>query len=635
MGRYAQMIRGAGAANDLPDWFKLLALLFLIPYNKHICQKFFIGGKRMNLRWSLDALYPSFDSEQWKKDWEAFSQGIQQLQNWTKENLSGTENAAGKMETYINTLTSTYQVFSRLMAFAELTASTDAKNEKALQMIDRLQEKSVELVEPGVLFQKWLGKLANLDEIIASSSLLEEHRFYLTEIAEKSKYLLSEKEEIIYAKMRNTGSNAWSKLQELLTSTLLVDITVNGEEKQLPLSVVRNMAYDKDPVLRKTAYEAELKAYRKIEESSAACLNGIKGEVITISKLRGFASPLQKTLLDSRMDEETLEAMLTAIRESLPVFHKYYRKKAELLGHKNGLPFYDLFAPMGEANMHFTYQEARDFIVKHFGSFSERLAKYAEKAFDNQWIDAEPREGKRGGAFCHNLHVIKQSRILANFTGSYNDVSTLAHELGHGYHGECLVDEAFLNSDYPMPIAETASILCETIIANAALETAGEEEAFAILENDISGAGQVIVDIYSRYLFETEVFRRREQGSLSVNELKEIMIHAQKEAYGDGLDHDFLHPYMWACKPHYYYADYNFYNFPYAFGLLFAKGLYAEYLNRGSEFVEQYDQLLSVTGKMSIADVARIMGVDVRSVDFWRSSLQLIANDIERFISLK
>lgn len=589
----------------------------------------------MNMRWNLDVLYTSFDSPACKQDWDALCRETEEVKKWAAQQLNGHDDAVAKMEAYITKMTSILQIQSRLYSYAELTASVDAKNEKALQLVERIQNQSVELVEPSVQFQKWLGEIADLDALIRQSELLETHRYMLTELAEKSRYMLSEKEEIILAKMKNTGSHAWTKLQEMLTSTLLVDVTVEGKPQQLPLPVVRNLAYEKDAALRKHAYEAELAAYKKIEESSAACLNGIKGEVITIVKLRGYESALDKTLKDSRMDKETLDAMLTAIRESLPVFHKYYRKKAELLGHASGrLPFYDLFAPVGEADMRFTYQEARDFIVQHFASFSDKLSQYAARAFDNQWIDAETREGKRGGAFCANLHVVGESRIMANFTGSYNDVSTLAHELGHGYHGECLVKEAFYNSDYPMPIAETASILCETIIANAALQKATLEEAFAILENDISGAGQVIVDIYSRFLFESALFARRENGSLSVNELKELMLQAQKDAYGDALDHDVLHPYMWVCKPHYYSADFNYYNFPYAFGLLFAKGLYAVYLERGEAFVEQYDQLLSVTGKMSIADVAAIMDVDVRSVDFWRNSLSLIESDIEKFVEL-
>jgi len=213
-------------------------------------------------------------------------------------------------------------------------------------------------------------------------------------------------------------------------------------------------------------------------------------------------------------------------------------------------------------------------------------------------------------------------------------MTTLAHELGHGYHGACLMKEEYLNSDYPMPIAETASIFCETIVKEAALKTANKEEAFSMLENDISDSAQVIVDIYSRFIFESEVFKRRESGSLSVNELKEIMLDAQKEAYGNGLDPDFLHPYMWLCKPHYYSADYNFYNFPYAFGLLFSKGLYAEYLKKGKEFTAEYDRMLSVTGKMSIEDVVKVMNIDVHDPGFWRSSLELIEKDIDRFIKL-
>jgi pepF/M3 family oligoendopeptidase len=420
----------------------------------------------------------------------------------------------------------------------------------------------------------------------------------------------------------------------MLTSTLLVEINIQGEEKRLPLPVVRNMAYSKDAETRRTAYEAELKSYEKIEESSAACLNGIKGEVITVSKLRGYKSPLDQTLEKSRLDRATLEAMLTAMRESLPSFRKFYLKKAEKLGHKNGIPFYDLFAPTGEGDMRFTYEEASKFVVNNFRTFSDKLADFAYNAFQKRWIDAEPREGKRGGAFCSNIHPIGESRILSNFTGSFSYVATLAHELGHGYHGSCLMDEGYLNSRYTMPIAETASIFCETIVKNAALKTASKEEAYTILEGDISDAGQVIVDIYSRFLFETELFRRREKASLSVNELKEIMINAQKEAYGEGLDPNILHPYMWINKPHYYYAGQNFYNFPYAFGLLFSKGLYAEYLKRGKSFVSDYDNLLAVTGKKKIADVTAMMNIDIHSVEFWRSSLKLIEKDIEKFIQL-
>lgn len=589
----------------------------------------------MNQRWSLDRLYVSFDSEEFKRDYESCVEGIGEIQKWAEENLKDSSDAARKMKEYVKTIDSFYSLYTRLYSYAQLTTSVDAKNEKALKVIDKLEEKATELTKPQVNFEKWLGTVENVNRIISEDSYLKEFEFFFQEILQKSKYLLSEKEEILISKMENTGSAAWEKLQELLTSTMLVDITIDGEDKKLPLPVVRNLAYNKDGKLRKTAYDAELNSYLKVDESVAACLNGIKGEVLTISRMRGYSSPLEKTVLDSRMDMETLDAMLTAMRESLPYFHKYFRKKAELMGYKNGLPFYEMFAPMGDVDIQFTYKEARDYIVENFRTFSDRLADFAAHAFDNRWIDAEPREGKRGGAFCENLHPIGESRILSNFDGSFSNMTTLAHELGHGYHGACLMQEEFLNSDYPMPIAETASIFCETIVKEAALKKANEEETFNMLENDIADSAQVIVDIYSRFLFESEVFKRREEGALSVNELKDIMLWAQKEAYGNGLDHEQLHPYMWLCKPHYYSAEYNFYNFPYAFGLLFSKGLYAEYLKRGNEFVADYDRMLSVTGKLNIADVAKVMNIDIRKVDFWRSSIELIKKDIERFVSLR
>ncbi len=589
----------------------------------------------MDQRWSLDELYKSFESKEFKRDYEKCVKEIESIKVWAENNLKDTTDAVRKMKDYVKTQNEFYLLYTRLYSFAQLTMSVEAKNEKALKIIEGLEERATELTKPQVHFEKWLGNISDIEELINSDSYLKEFRFYFQENLKKSKYLLSDKEEVLISKMQTTGSGAWEKLQELLTSTLLVDITIDGEAKQLPLPVVRNMAYNKDAKLRKTAYEAELNTYLKVDESVAACLNGIKGEVITVSKMKGYKSPLEKTVLDSRMDMETLDAMLTAMRESLPDFHRYFRKKAELMGYKKGLPFYDMFAPMGDVDIQFSYKEVRNYIVANFRTFSDRLADYAAHAFDSRWIDAEPRTGKRGGAFCENLHVIGESRILSNFDGSFSSMTTLAHELGHGYHGACLMKEEFLNSDYPMPIAETASIFCETIVKEAALKTANKEETFSMLENDISDSAQVIVDIMSRFLFESELFKRRESGSLSVNELKEIMLSAQKEAYGNGLDHNLLHPYMWLCKPHYYSAEYNFYNFPYAFGLLFSKGLYAEYLKRGEEFVKEYDNMLSVTGKMNIADVAKVMNIDVRKVDFWRSSLDLIRKDIEKFIKLR
>lgn len=585
------------------------------------------------MRWSLDELYSGFSSDEYQKDLANLKELIGKFNKWGDENLDKRDQARQKLEGYIEFSKDISTSLTKLMTFAMLTSSVDVNNEEALMYSDQLSVLATELTKPQVSFQKFIKDLDGLDDIIASSEILTEHEFFLMEIKKASKYMLSEKEEVLISKMRNTGSRAWTNLQNKIVSNLLVDIVLDGEKKSLPLPVVRNMAYHKDAHVRKTAYEAELESYKKVEEASAAALNGIKGEVITLADLRGY-SPLEEVLLQSRMDRETLDAMFTAIMEYLPVFHKYYRQKGKILGHKNGLPFYDMFAPVGSLDLTFTYDEAMEFVVENFRTFSDRLADYAQNAYENNWLDVEPREGKRGGAFCSNIHPIGESRIMANFEGSFSNMTTLAHELGHGYHGLNLKDESILNSRYPMPIAETASIFCETIVENAQLEKSTDEEVLGILESSISGAGQVIVDIFSRYLFETRLFEIRKDHPLSVDELKNLMVEAQKEAYGDGLDHDYLHPYMWINKGHYYSAGRNFYNFPYAFGLLFAKGIYAEYLNRGKDFVPEYDKLLNATGKNSIKDVAAMVGIDVSNPDFFRNSLKLIEKDIERFIEI-
>ena len=582
----------------------------------------------METKWSLDDLYTSFDSQEYQQDFNDLKQEIERMNRWADENFTSQEDEVRKLEEYVN-MQNDFVRFMKLSAYAGLTLSVDTMNSQAAKALDVLGDLFTGLAKPSVMFESFLEKIENLDEKIDSSELLKAHQFVLKEMQQKSRYRLSEAEEIMLAKLQMSGSNLWSKMREQLTSTLSVDITINGENKQEPLSVVRNYAYDKDPELRKNAYEAELKSYEKIDKAVSFALNGVKGEALTISKMRRYESPLDMALFSSRMNHNILNALLEGIEEYLPVFQKYLRKKGEYLNHQNGLPFYDLFAPVGEVHKQFSYDEAAGFVIEHFTKFSKKLGDFAIHALQNKWVDALPAHGKQGGAFCSNLHAIKQSRILLNFTGPFSDVTTLAHELGHAYHGDCLKDEYYNNSHYPMPIAETASIFCETIVCNAAIEVASPQEAAAISESSIADMTQVIVDIYSRFLFEDEVFKRRDSGSLQVGELKEIMLNAQKKCYGDGLNHDILHPYMWLCKPHYYYASENYYNFPYAYGLLFAKGCYARYLNDKNAFVEKYDEMLSLTGKLSLKELGDFMGMDVESKGFWRESLQAIANEVE------
>lgn len=588
----------------------------------------------MNGKWNLNNIYEGFESDKFKNDIKKLKEFVSGYKEFADKIINSSDDTTKRLETYINKQKEVTMLISNLFTYTNLILSVDTKNEVALKNYQMMEGLLANVADTNAKITKWIGSIENIDKYIEKSELLKEHSFNLHEIVDMSKYTLSEKEELIIAKMKTTGSSAFEKLFELETSSLKVDIELDGEKKELPLSVVRNLAYDKDANVRKTAYLAELKSYEKIENSVAAALSGIKGEVITVCEARGFESPIDEVLLKSRMSKKTLDAMINAMKKSLPSFEKYFDAKAKLLGHNGKLPFYDMFAPLKGGDKTYDYDEAKDFVLENFNSFSGKLHDFAKRAMDEKWIDVYPREGKVGGAFCAAVHSVGESRVMLNFGGNFTDITTMAHELGHGYHGECLKNESIINADYPMPIAETASTFCETIVKKAAIKSSSKDIAFSILEAELSDCAQIIVDILSRYLFEEELFERRKEASVSAKELKEIMINAQKNSYGNGLDNNYLHPYMWACKPHYYSAELNFYNFPYAFGLLFAKGLYAQYLKKGEEFVDVYDKLLAVTGKNKLADVTKIVGIDIESEEFWNESIKTIEEDIEEFVKL-
>ena len=583
----------------------------------------------MQKTWSLDAIYPGFESEAFKGDLSALEMLIQDI-NTQAESL----NDVSTLEHFMKSMERIEQLASKLYGFSSLFFSTDTGNEAALQIQNKLQKMLSAATPSDSKLKNFLAQIEDLTSFIAPSEYLKTLSFILHELKAQASYMLSEEEEILASKLSITGSKAWNTLQQKLTSSLKCTLITSDEKKSLPITVVRNMAYDSSPDVRKSAYEAELSAYETIAEAVAMALNSIKGEVLTISSLRGYDSPLDLTLEKSRMSKATLDAMMSAMKEALPSFHKYLNKKASLLGHENGLPFYDLFAPIGTSSRSYSYEEGCRFVVDNFRNFSDKLADIALSAMEKGWIDVEPKSGKVSGAFCASQHAIGEFRVLLNYTGNLGDVTTMAHELGHGYHAICTNDENILNTHYPMPLAETASTFCETIVNNAAIKIASKDEAITILENGLQDATQVICDIYSRFLFESKLFETRNDHPLSVDELKKIMTDAQKEAYGNGLDHNTLHPYMWLIKPHYYSAGLNFYNFPYAFGLLFAKGLYAKYLDSPEFFKGRYDELLAASGKLSIVDVCKIMEIDVEHEAFWRASLDIIKKDIELFVEL-
>jgi pepF/M3 family oligoendopeptidase len=593
-------------------------------------------------RWDVTNVYPGLNSAEFDADFELMNNKTDELFAFLDEHKIekrptdpadiNPQQLAQILDHLVGELNQLYTLFGTLRAYISSFVSTDSYNAEAMRAMSVFQQRGVRLQQANTRIDGWIGGLGRLlEKAIDIGDLTKTHAFALREIAQQSAYMMSQAEEDLAAELSLSGANAWSKLQGTVTSQLSVEFELDGETKKMPASALINIRTHPDEATRRRAYQAEMVAWGSVKESLAAALNGVKGTVNVLDQRRGRQDALHSAIDMARIDRATLETMLTAMEASFPTFRRYFKAKARRLG-KESLAWWDLFAPIGKAETRFSFAQARDIVLEQFGSFSPVLRNFAQRAFDSSWIDAEMRDGKRVGAFCMGLPKVKESRVFLNFDGSLDSIFTLAHELGHAFHNECAREKTPLQRQTPMTLAETASIMCETIIFEAAVQQAASaEEELAILETSLVSDSQVIVDIYSRYLFEKEVFERRTQAELSAEDFCEIMERAQATTYGDGLDERFRHKYMWTWKPHYYRSGLSFYNFPYAFGLLFGTGLYAIYQQRGDDFIPEYQDLLASTGEGSAEDLAARFGIDLRSPEFWENSLNVIARRVDRY----
>ena len=582
----------------------------------------------MNERWNLDPIYKGFSDPMFAGDCQRLEQKLAIFDAYSKTLPEKTDHLQAlkegvALQEELNVL------LVNLITYANLRQAADTRDPEAASQMGRLLALYSNIAAPQAAFEGWASSLPELMELVNSDAFLQPYSFLFSRMKENSRHLLPSLGEEIMAKMAISGSGAWADLQSYITST--VPVIYRGEKTNLP--AIRNLAYDPDPQVRKDALEAELACYERIEAAAAFAMNSIKLETLTDCQLRGYASPLERTLKQSNMSQKTLDAMFSAMKEYLPKFWQYLKCKAKAMGHENGLPWYDLFAPMGGSNTKMTAAEAREYLIRIFSGFDKEMADMIAEAFDNAWIDFYPREGKTGGAFCAGVPFIRQSRVLTNFDGAFTDIITLAHELGHAFHNLCIQDLRPLNQDYTLPLAETASTFNECVVMAAAIRDAGDKnEKLALIESQLQDGTQIICDIYSRFLFEASVFERRESEFMDSGMLCQMMTEAQKTAYGDGLDAACMHPYMWVCKSHYYGP--TFYNFPYAFGGLFARGLYAQYEKEGAAFVPKYKKLLQTTPVACAEDVAKVADIDLTDACFWKAGLETIAQQIDLFCSL-
>ena len=594
-------------------------------------------------RWDMTVVYPGLDSPEFAAGFAAMADRVAGLTTlFDRHGVEDRPPAAlddatvAAFDEVVARYNAVLEEMETLRFYVASFVETDSRDATAQARLSELRLTELALDKLGIRFTAWIGSL-DVDALVERSGLAAAHAFPLRQEKIAAGHLMTPAEEALAAELNLTGGVGWAQLHADLTSQILVRLAPDGggDERDLPISEVRNLAHHPDRAVRRRAYGAELAAWRGAALPLAAAMNGIKGQAATLATRRGWSDPLDAALFANRIDRETLEAMLGAAEEAFPDFRRYWRVKARALGVPT-LAWYDLFAPVRPAGAEpgrvWSFAEAERFVVDRFGVYSDRLSGFAARAFRERWIDAEPRPGKGDGAFCAHLRG-GESRILANYAPSYGGVSTLAHELGHAYHNLNEAELTPLQRQTPMTLAETASIFCETIVRHAALAESGPADQVEILDGALQDASQVVVDISSRFRFESAVFAQRRTRALSVDELNALMTDAQRATYGDALDPEALHPFMWAVKPH-YYSGASFYNFPYLFGLLFGLGLYAQYGADPAGFHAGYDDLLASTGRADAATLAARFGIDLRRPEFWRASLAVVRADIARFEGL-
>ncbi len=585
--------------------------------------------------WEMSSVYPSLESPEFAQDYDGLIQGIADLGKQfdtlgvRKRDMATVDAkfvAAYEAATHaLNTLSRTlWTLGSYIGCFVAVNAEDDAAQSRE----SLLNAQLVPLDQLDTRYTAWIGS-CDIEALLAQSQVARDHEFAVRKAKIEYEHQMSEAEEALASELRPSGITAWARLHGNVAALLTVQITLNGATQILPMSKIRALGSDADRAVRKAAFEAELTAWELVKVPMAAALNGVKGFQNTLRIKRGYTDAIEPTLDGNSIDRATLDAMQSACVASFPDFRRYMDVKAKALGLEK-LAWYDVTAPLGESTRKYSWAEAEDFIRTNFARYSQRLADFADHAFTHQWIDAEPRVGKVGGAFCTDLIAAEESRVLLNFDGSFAQISTLAHELGHAYHNLTLRGRTPMQRSTPMTLAETASIFCETIAFDAALEQADKTERLTLLDTALERNLMVVVDIHSRFLFEKSVFERREERDLTSAEFSQLMIAAQKATFGDNLNP--LHPYMWAVKGHYYGP--TFYNYPYTFGLLFGLGLYAIYQKNPDDFKAKYDDLLSSTGLADARTLAHRFGIDIADQAFWTASLDVIREQIDEFENL-
>lgn len=584
--------------------------------------------------WDMDAIFPGGSGS---PEFAAFLKKLEE----DIEAFGGLVRSAAADPTFdaVNRLTEELQrvggALGEASAFAECLAAQDQRDKKAVMHGSAIRSLAAAFDSHLTVFDQALTSVPNerWAEWMAAEPFASV-AFPLSERRSLALEKLSPEMEALVGDLAVDGYHGWSELYDTTVSQIEVPFEEeDGTIVQLSAGQAQNKLYHASKAVRDRTFASWESAWERHADYCAQALNHLGGFRLQMYKHRGWESVHKEPLAINRMSAETLHSMWDAIERSRSFLLGYFEKKAKLIG-VDRLGWTDLDAPLGKAGANLSYPEGAALIVDQFRRFGPRMADFAERAFRSRWIEAEDRANKRPGGFCTTFPLKEQSRIFMTYEGSMNNVSTLAHELGHAFHTQVMFDQPQLTQNYAMNVAETASTFAELIVSDATIRSAADRETkLALLDDKIQRSVAFLMNIHARFLFETNFYEERKKGVVGTERLNELMTEAQRRSHLDALSS--YHPHFWASKLHFYITDVPFYNFPYTFGYLFSTGIYAMAAAEGASFEDRYVKLLQDTGRMTVEDLARKhLNVDLTKPEFWERSVDLMKKDVEDFLAL-
>lgn len=597
-------------------------------------------------QWNNSDEYKGFLTTDFQGDFKIVESNILKLNSMTHEYSKNlTETTVPVSDSFLLALqqvialqTESKTLFFNLSTFTSCEQSLDAQNKEAEKMDSQLSALNSKLeiaLNPWNLFITKTTE-ENFKKVICAEKT-KDYAFFYAHQRQLNQTLLSNVEENVLSKMKATGHSAWGNLYDAISGTARVEILKNGTLQKVSIAEAASLTKVNDSETRKNAWQGLQKTWTDHKQSAAQILNALAGWRHDVNQLRSEKQKvdfLDQPLHGNRISKETLEAMMAAIAEFKPQIQLGAKTMAKHLG-KSKLEPWDLLAPAPIKGGALSFDESFLQVKNSFSAMDPVMGDFAQMMLDKNWIDASVRPNKRNGAFCTGFAKSGNPRVFQTFMGSPHDTSTLAHELGHAYHSWVMRDMNLIASDYPMTLAETASIFAENVLFDYQIANAKtKEDLLDVYWSIAEGAVGLLINIPTRFEFEKNFYEKRKEGFVGADELSSLMSSAFTNWYGDSLTEG--DPMFWATKLHFSIADVSFYNFPYAFGYLFSLSLYARKNEWGKDFSQKYVAILRDTGIMTAEDlIQKHLGEDITKIEFWRKSLEVISHKILDFSKIE